>query len=133
MNLIARSATAIPHTRAQERTWKLSFEKRPPCPPAPPSAPLGLGGCRTLTEPTRIPTLAGMEVDFTPEQIAQLSQIASYCGKDVTELVKEAALRVAEEDRLFLEAVEQGIEEADRGELIDHAEVVARFERKYGA
>ena len=86
-----------------------------------------------MTEPIRIPTLAGMEVDFTPEQIAQLSQIASYCGKDVTELVKEAALRVAEEDRLFLEAVEQGIEEADRGELIDHAEVVARFERKYGA
>ena len=86
-----------------------------------------------LTELDRIPTLAGMEVDFTPEQIARLSQIASYCGKDVTELVKEAALRVAEEDRLFLEAVEQGIEEADRGELIDHEEVVARFERKYGA
>ena len=74
-----------------------------------------------------------MEVDFTPEQMARLSQIASYRGKDVTDLVKEAALRVAEEDRLFLEAVEQGIEEADRGELIDHEEVVARFERKYGA
>jgi predicted transcriptional regulator len=86
-----------------------------------------------LTEPIRIPTLAGMEVDFTPEQIAQLSQIASYRGTGVTQLVKEAALRVADEDRLFLEAVEEGIEEADRGESIDHEEVVARFERKYGA
>jgi predicted transcriptional regulator len=74
-----------------------------------------------------------MEVDFTPEQIAQLSDIASYRGKDVTELVKEAALHVAEEDRLFLKVVEEGVAEADRGELIDHQEVVDRFERKYGA
>lgn len=74
-----------------------------------------------------------MEVDFTPEQIEQLSQIATYHGTNPAQLVKDAALRVLAEDRLFLEAVDRGIEQADRGDLVDHEEVVARFEHKYGA
>lgn len=74
-----------------------------------------------------------MEVDFTPEQLASLSHIASYHGTNVVQLVKDAALRVVEQDRLFRQAVERGIEQADRGEVVDREQVVARFERKYGA
>jgi hypothetical protein len=48
-----------------------------------------------LTAQTRPPTLTGMEVHFTPEQEAQLSQIASHAGTDTGRLVKDAALSPA--------------------------------------
>jgi hypothetical protein len=35
-----------------------------------------------------------MEVHFTPEQEAQLSQIATHAGADAERLVKDAALRL---------------------------------------
>ena len=70
-----------------------------------------------------------MKVHFTPEQEAQLSQIASHAGTDTEHLVKDAALRLVEEDAKFRAAVRRGIEQADRGELIEHQEVVARMER----
>jgi predicted transcriptional regulator len=70
-----------------------------------------------------------MEVHFSPEQEAQLSQIANYNGTPAEQLVKEAALRLMEEDAEIRAGIQRGIEQADRGELIDHDEVVARFER----
>ena len=70
-----------------------------------------------------------MEVHFTPEQEAQLSQIAKNSGTDTEHLVKDAALRLVEEDARFRAAVRRGIAQADRGELLDHNEVVARIER----
>jgi predicted transcriptional regulator len=70
-----------------------------------------------------------MEVQFTPEQEAQLSQIANYNGTPAEQLVKQAALRLVEEDAEIRAGIERGIEQADRGELVDHDEVVARFER----
>jgi hypothetical protein len=42
-----------------------------------------------------------MEVQFTPEQEAQISQIASYNGTPAEQLVKQAALRLVEEDAAF--------------------------------
>jgi len=70
-----------------------------------------------------------MEVQFTPEQEARLSQIANYNGTPAEQLVKEAALRLVEEDAEIRAGIQRGIEQADRGELIDHDEVVERFER----
>jgi predicted transcriptional regulator len=70
-----------------------------------------------------------MEVHFSPEQEAQLSQIANYNGTPAEQLVKQAALRLIEEDAEIRAGIQRGIEQADRGELIDHDEVVARFER----
>jgi predicted transcriptional regulator len=70
-----------------------------------------------------------MEVQFTPEQEAQLSQIANYNGTPAEQLVKQAALRLVEEDAEIRAGIERGIEQADRGELVDHDEIVARFER----
>jgi len=43
--------------------------------------------------------------------------------------VKQAALRLVEEDAEIRAGIQRGVEQADRGELIDHDEVVARFER----
>jgi predicted transcriptional regulator len=64
-----------------------------------------------------------MEVHFTPGQEAQLSRIATHAGMDTEHFVKDAALRVVEERNRLSAAVREGIAEADRGELIDDAEV----------
>ena len=70
-----------------------------------------------------------MEVHFTPEQEAQLSQIAAHAGVDAEQLVKDAALRVVEQDAEFRAGVRRGIKQADRGELLEHDEVKARLKR----
>ena len=70
-----------------------------------------------------------MEVQFTPEQEAQLSHIATKAGTDPARLVKYAALRLLDEDAHFRAAVRAGIEQADRGEFIEEAEMDARFEQ----
>src|SRR5690348_7444253 len=49
-----------------------------------------------LLQPCLSPILNVMEVHFTPEQEAQLAQIASKAGTDAERLVKDAALRLLE-------------------------------------
>jgi len=66
-----------------------------------------------------------MEVHFTREQEAQLSQIATTAGTDAEQLVKNAALRLLEDDARFRAAVRVGIEQADRGEFIEEEEMDA--------
>ena len=70
-----------------------------------------------------------MEVDFTPEQEAQLAQIATNAGTDAERLVKDAALRLLEEDARFRASVREGIAQADRGEFIEEAEMDACLEQ----
>lgn len=73
----------------------------------------------------------GMEVIFTPEQIERLSHLAVHQGVETEQLVKEAALHLLEEDAAFQGAVRQAIGQADRGELIDEAEMDARVKRMF--
>ncbi len=70
-----------------------------------------------------------MEVHFSPEQEAGLSQVASHAGTNVEQLVKDAALRVLEEDIRFREGVKRGIAAAGRGEFVEHEEVWAKVEQ----
>jgi predicted transcriptional regulator len=70
-----------------------------------------------------------MEVDFTPEQEAQLSRLASRLGSDTRHLVKDAALRLLEEDQRFCEGVERGLAAAQRGEFVESSEVWAKVEK----
>ena len=72
-----------------------------------------------------------MEVHFPPEQEAQLAQIATKAGTDAERLVKEAALRLLQEDARFRAAVREGIAQADRGEFIEETEMDARLERMF--
>jgi predicted transcriptional regulator len=69
-----------------------------------------------------------MNVDFTPEQEALLSQMASYADTEPEHLVREAAVRLLQEESRFRSAVREGIAQADRGELIEEEEMDARFE-----
>ena len=70
-----------------------------------------------------------MQIEMTPEQEAQLAQIAAHLHKDPHQLVIDAALRLIDEDDRFRAGVRKGIEEADKGDLIDEVEMNARVER----
>lgn len=74
-----------------------------------------------------------MEVHFTPEQEAQLSQIANHNGTAPEQLVKEAVNRMLENQARFISGVQKGIAAADRGELIEHDEVKNRINRLFQA
>ena len=69
-----------------------------------------------------------MELHFTPEQQAQLAQIASRAGTDPEHLLIDAALRLIDEEAHYRAAVREGIAQADRGEFIEEDEMDARFE-----
>lgn len=70
-----------------------------------------------------------MNVHFTAEQEAQLQKIATREGIHPEELVKDAALRLLEDDASFRASVRKGIEQADRGEWIEEEEMDARVKK----
>jgi predicted transcriptional regulator len=72
-----------------------------------------------------------MEVHFTPEQEAQLMQMASKVGTEPERLVKDVLVRYLDDEARFLEAVEKGIAAAERGEFIEEEEMDARVERMF--
>ena len=69
-----------------------------------------------------------MEVHFTPEQEAQLSQIANHAGPGY-QAAGGGTLRLLEQDAHFRAAVQKGIAQADRGEFIEEQEMDARIEQ----
>jgi hypothetical protein len=72
-----------------------------------------------------------MEVHFTHEQEARLLKIAAHEGIDPAQLFKEAALRLLEDDTRFGNAVRQGIQQADQGQLIEEDEMDAHVRRLF--
>jgi predicted transcriptional regulator len=70
-----------------------------------------------------------MEIQITPEQEARLTTLAAHAQKTPSELVVEAALRVLDEDERFLAFVQEGIDQANRGQFIEEDEMNARVER----
>jgi hypothetical protein len=71
-----------------------------------------------------------MEVPFTAEEEARFAKIASAAGKKPEQWAHDILAGVAEaEDAAFRAAVQLGITQADRGDLIEEAEMDARVER----
>ena len=70
-----------------------------------------------------------MEVHFAPHTEAQLQEFAASKGKDAAQVVEETVARMLERQAQFIVGVNRGIAEADRGDLIDHDEVVNRIGR----
>jgi predicted transcriptional regulator len=75
--------------------------------------------------------LKAMEVHFTPEQQAQLAQIATKSGTAPERLVTNVVTRYLDEEARFLAAVEKGIAAAERGEFIEEEEMDARLEAMF--
>jgi len=72
-----------------------------------------------------------MEVHFSPDVETRLQQLAIANGKDVEELVKDTVARMLENQARFIAGVQKGIEQADRGELVEHKDVLNRIERLF--
>ena len=72
-----------------------------------------------------------MEVHFTPEQQAQLAQMATKAGTAPERLVTKVVAQYLDEEARFLAAVEKGIAAAERGEFIEEAEMDARLEAMF--
>jgi predicted transcriptional regulator len=72
-----------------------------------------------------------MEVHFSPDVEMRLQQVASANGKDAEQLVKETVSRMLENQARFIAGVQNGIDQADRGEFAEHQEVVNRIEQLF--
>jgi predicted transcriptional regulator len=70
-----------------------------------------------------------MNVHLRPEQEAAISQLAADTGRQTDELVQDAVNSLLEQDARFRGAVRRGIEQADRGELINEDDIEAVMER----
>ncbi|HEY7391805.1 MAG TPA: hypothetical protein VH640_25035 [Bryobacteraceae bacterium] len=68
-----------------------------------------------------------MEVHFTPYTEERLKQLAASQGKEAAEIVEQAVTRMLDCHAEFIEGVSGGIAAADRGDLIEHEEVVERI------
>jgi predicted transcriptional regulator len=69
-----------------------------------------------------------MELKLSPELQAKLERVASQQGRDSESLVHEAVERLVGYDEWFIQQVEKGLAQIDRGEVLAHDEVAARIE-----
>jgi predicted transcriptional regulator len=67
----------------------------------------------------------------TPSQQAKLGELAGRTGRTSTELVSDAIDRLLDHEAWFLQQVERGVQQMERGELLASDEVLARLERRW--
>lgn len=72
-----------------------------------------------------------MELNLRPDLRAKLAVLAAEQGCGPEALVEKAVERFVNYDAWFLAEVEKGLAEAERGELIDHEDVVKLMEQRY--
>jgi predicted transcriptional regulator len=70
-----------------------------------------------------------MEVHLSPDKQVRLQEIGNRVGKNAEQMVEEAVDRMLEYDERLVAAVEAGRASAQRGELLEHDEVVERIEK----
>ena len=69
-----------------------------------------------------------MEVKFSPELQAKLERVAQNEGREPESLVHEAVERLLSYDDWFVREVEKGQAQAEKGDLLEHDDVVRRVE-----
>ncbi len=72
-----------------------------------------------------------MEVHFPPDTAVQLEKSAVNMGKPAAQVGEETVSRMLQRQAEFIAGVNRGIEAANRGDLIEHDEVVNRIERLF--
>lgn len=72
-----------------------------------------------------------MDVPLNPDLQAKLSRLAENLGRASEALVVEAVERMVNYDEWFLREVDKGLEAADRGELVDHADIRKMIDERY--
>jgi predicted transcriptional regulator len=70
-----------------------------------------------------------MDVHFSPDLQARLTQRAAQQGRDLDETVQDVVARYFEEEDRFIEAVKRGEAALERGEFLTHEEMGDRLRR----
>ena len=71
-----------------------------------------------------------MELHLKPELEARIARIAGETGRGADEVIEELLETFLDYDDWFRREVRQGLDEADRGLLLEHEHVVARVEQR---
>ena len=71
-----------------------------------------------------------MEVSLSPDQEARVRSLAAQRGAEAADVVRSMVQQVLDYEDWFATEVDKGLTQADRGELVDHAEVVRRMEAR---
>jgi predicted transcriptional regulator len=69
-----------------------------------------------------------MQVNLPPELQAKLDRMAAQQGRQPESLVNEAVERLVGYDEWFIRQVEKGLTQVERGEVLEHEQVVAKVE-----
>ncbi|HEY6253973.1 MAG TPA: hypothetical protein VI685_28795 [Candidatus Angelobacter sp.] len=72
-----------------------------------------------------------MEIHFKPELEHKLKQIASQSGRQAGQIVEELVETYFEHDQWFRQEVGKGLAQLDRGEFLEHDEVMARIDQMF--
>ncbi|MBZ5678528.1 MAG: hypothetical protein LAO24_00325 [Acidobacteriia bacterium] len=72
-----------------------------------------------------------MDVPLNPDLQAKLSRLAAEQGRASEALVVEAIERMVNYDEWFLREVDRGLASAERGDLVDHADVRKMIDDRY--
>ena len=72
-----------------------------------------------------------MDVPLNPELQEKIRRLAAQQGRASEALIAEALERMVNYDEWFLREVDKGLAAADRGELVDHAEVRKMIDQRY--
>jgi predicted transcriptional regulator len=70
-----------------------------------------------------------MEVPLNPDVVAKLARLAAERGRDTEGLATEAIERFVDYDEWFINEVEKGLAQVERGEVLTHEKVGARIEK----
>jgi predicted transcriptional regulator len=71
-----------------------------------------------------------MELHLKGELEARIVRIAAETGRDAEEVIAQLLESYLDHDDWFRREVQKGIDQAERGELLEHEEVVRRLERQ---
>jgi predicted transcriptional regulator len=72
-----------------------------------------------------------MELHLKPELQEKLTRLATQKGRDSESLVVEAVERLVNYDEWFAQQVNEGLAAADRGEFVEHADVLKLIDGMY--
>ena len=72
-----------------------------------------------------------MEIHFKPELEDKLNRIASQSGRQAGQIVEELVETYVEHDQWFRREVDKGLAQLDRGEFVEHDEVMAQIDRMF--
>ncbi len=71
---------------------------------------------------------ARITAELSAETLAMVEELAAWQGRSAAEFAAEAIQRVAETEADYRAFIQEGIDAADRGDVVPHAQVMAELD-----